>query len=183
MHYTISDEDKVLFRDSQKQTRRLKSNDKVILHRPKKPSQQLAKPALMFSPTINYSTDIAKVNGTTPLSFQRTGVQPRTLRRLRQGKLLPVKTLDLHGLTVIEAENQLLVFLDHCIKQNIRIINIIHGKGHNSKQLLPPLKNLVNQFLRCHRSVLAFTSTPFDSSGAGAVHVLLKRNCLCLPIS
>lgn len=174
MDHDISDEDKVLFRHSQKQTRRLKSNNKVVLHKPITRTKSIAEPILTASPLLDQSVVVTKVRGETLLSFQRSGVQPRMLRQLRQGKLPPVKTLDLHGLTVIEAESQLMVFLDHCNKQNIRIINIIHGKGYHSKQLFPPLKNLVNQFLRRHPSVLAFTSAPFN--GSGAVYVLLKRH-------
>ena len=176
MNHDISDEDKTLFRNSQKQTRRLKPNDKAIFYKSKNLTRQVTKSEPMVTASSHYLIDVEKVNGTTPISFQRSGVQPRTLRQLRQGKLLPTKTLDLHGLTVIEAENQLIIFLAHCNEHNIRVISIIHGKGYNSKQPFPPLKNLVNQFLRCHHNILAFTSAPFNGSGTGAVHVLLKRN-------
>ena len=87
MNHGISDEDKTLFRNSQKQTRRLKPDDKVIFYKPKTLAKNFTKPAPDISSPSNYSVDVAKVNGTTPISFQRSGIQPRTLRQLRQGKL------------------------------------------------------------------------------------------------
>ncbi len=177
MNYKISDADKVLFRNSQRQTRRLKTNNKVVWHKPRTLDKQVVESTHMICPAADHSFDVAKVSGTTALTFQHSGVQPRMLRQLRQGKLPPEKTLDLHGLTIIEAEDRLIDFLNHCSKQRIRIISIVHGKGNNSKQPFPPLKNFVNQFLRRHRSVLAFTSAPLrGGGGTGAVYVLLKRN-------
>ena len=175
MANTISDEEKKIFRDHQEQTRPLKSSNKVVHQKPKLKAQRILQPTLNDTPPIDKTFDVARVSGETFLSFQRSGVQPRTLRQLRQGKLAPTATLDLHGLNVQATEIALMDFMTASLNSNKRVLRIIHGKGHTSKQPYPPLKNAVNHFLQQHPAVLAFCSAPVNDGGNGAVYVLLKR--------
>jgi len=82
--------------------------------------------------------------------------------------------LDLHGLTVIEARNELLEFLGECEVLGIRHAIIIHGKGFRSKDK-PVIKPMVNRWLRSTDNVLAFHSAQPKDGGSGAVYVLLKK--------
>jgi len=174
----ISDKEKELFRNSQQQTRRLKATDKVVHQKPKVKAKRISQPEFKDIPITEQPSDVEQVSSETFLSFQRSGVQPRTLRQLRQGKLLPTATLDLHGLTVLAAQEALMTFLAASLNNGRRVVRLIHGKGHTSKQQYPPLKNAVNQFLRQQPMVLAFSSAPVADCGNGAVYVLLKRTSI-----
>jgi DNA-nicking Smr family endonuclease len=54
-------------------------------------------------------------------------------------------------------------------------VRIVHGKGINSTDSLPVLKNVVDRVLRQRSDVLAFHSAPPAQGGTGAVLVLLAR--------
>lgn len=178
MSNDISDEEKNLFRKSQQKTRRLRPYDKVIYQQAKTPLNVTPITAALESAKLDIELEVEKVSGETNLQFQRSGVQPRTIRQLRQGKLLLEATLDLHGATIAQAQVLLDEFLNTALLRKKRVIRIIHGKGYTSKQQFPPLKNIVNTFLRQHNKVLAFSSAPVNDGGTGAVYVLLKKSTL-----
>jgi DNA-nicking Smr family endonuclease len=55
---------------------------------------------------------------------------------------------------------------------------IIHGRGHNSREGIPVLKERLQVWLtrgRIGRHVLAFATARPQDGGAGAVYVLLRR--------
>ena len=109
------------------------------------------------------------------LAYRRAGIQKRILARLKKGKIVPERILDLHGMTETAAQKKLLVFLDHCSHESIRCIRIIHGKGRGSRNNIPVIKNLLNNLLRDREEVLAFTSAPVNDGGTGVVYVLLDN--------
>ena len=45
----------------------------------------------------------------------------------------PQRTLDLHGLTRVEAMQRVDSFLDECRQDGLTKVLIVHGKGHHSK--------------------------------------------------
>ncbi len=112
------------------------------------------------------------------LSFSRSGLQHNVLKKLRQGKQPIEQILDLHGLTVAQARNELLDFLEKCIAENVRHALIIHGKGFRSRDK-PVIKPMVNRWLRAVDQVLAFHSAQPMDGGNGAVYVLLKTSSVC----
>lgn len=109
------------------------------------------------------------------LSFSRSGVQPSTLKKLRQGKLAIDSSIDLHGMTIDEARSYLLEFLGECEADSSRVILIVHGKGYSSPNAKPVIKPMVNRWLREVSSVLAFSSAIPADGGTGAVYVLLRK--------
>lgn len=109
------------------------------------------------------------------LSFSRSGLQLKVLKKLRQGKHPIEHSLDLHGLTVTEASRELLEFLGECEAAGVRHAIIIHGKGFRSKEK-PVIKPMVNRWLRSAEMVLAFHSAQAKDGGSGAVYVLLKKS-------
>lgn len=110
------------------------------------------------------------------LSFQRSGVQDRLFNQLRAGQLTLDAELDLHGMTIAIANQQLAEFIHSCRQERIRCVRIIHGKGWGSKDNQPVLKTKLNAWLQQEENVLAFCSTPMEDGGAGAVYVLLRRS-------
>lgn len=109
------------------------------------------------------------------LSYRRDEVPPQLLRRLARGDYAAQEELDLHGLPARGAESLLREFLRDCRAHGVACVRIVHGKGRNSDERLPVLKNLVDRVLRQRADVLAFHSPPPAQGGGGAVLVLLKR--------
>ena len=108
------------------------------------------------------------------MAFLAPGLQKNVLKKLRKRYYGVDAEIDLHGLTSRDAQQQLLHFLHLCVEDGCRCVQLIHGKGYNSPQQQPVLKNDLNLWLRQHKDVLAFCSTPQKAGGAGALYVLLK---------
>ncbi|MCU7851359.1 MAG: Smr/MutS family protein [Candidatus Thiodiazotropha sp. (ex Monitilora ramsayi)] len=109
------------------------------------------------------------------LYFARPGIQQRVMHDLRRGYLEIGAELDLHGLTVRYAREDLNRFLAACNQRGIRCARIIHGKGYGSEGRQPVLKQKLNLWLRQREEVLAFTSAPRHDGGTGAAYVLLRN--------
>ncbi len=106
------------------------------------------------------------------------GLDRRILKRLKKGDYALQGHVDLHGMTKEEARAAVDQFITESRAGGKRCVLIIHGRGHNSKDQIPILKERVKTWLergRLARSVLAFcTARPCDG-GAGAVYVLLRK--------
>ncbi len=107
-----------------------------------------------------------------------TGLDPRLIRRLRRGEFAVKAHLDLHRLTTDEARSALDRFLQAAYRLGHRCVLVIHGRGLNSKDQVPVLKQRLKGWLgrtALSRLVLGFTSARPCDGGAGAVYVLLRR--------
>jgi DNA-nicking Smr family endonuclease len=106
------------------------------------------------------------------------GLPPAVLDQLRKG-LFPVQDyLDLHGLTLNEAETAINEYISLQASLGRSCILIIHGRGHRSLNGIPVLKhNLENLLLRrpIKKHILAFTTARPIDGGLGASYVLLRR--------
>jgi DNA-nicking Smr family endonuclease len=114
------------------------------------------------------------VTGEEFLFFARSGLQLKTQKHLRQGKITIDDHLDLHGLSITEARQTLLEFISFAQKQQIRCIRLVHGKGYRSHSEQPILKNKVNSWLRQHPDILAFSSAQPKDGGTGALYLMIK---------
>ena len=108
------------------------------------------------------------------LSYVRAGIQKQVFRKLKRGQYSIEAELDLHGLTRLEAQQQLNEFVNECRSFGLRCVRIIHGKGYGSSNQGPVIKPLVNQWLQRRDEILAFCSARPADGGTGAVYVLLK---------
>lgn len=106
------------------------------------------------------------------------GLDPRILRRLRAGEFAYQAHLDLHGLTADEAKEAVTAFVRRAMAVGNRCVLLVHGRGRNSPDQRPVLKDGLKQWLtrgELGRRVLAFSSArPYDGGG-GAMYVLLRR--------
>ncbi len=109
------------------------------------------------------------------MSYRREEITPRVLKKLARGEYAAQEELDLHGLPAHAAEALLREFLRDCRAHGLGCVRIVHGKGRNSEERLPVLKNLVDRILRQRADVLAFHSPPAAQGGTGAVLVLLEK--------
>ena len=127
------------------------------------------------------------VEGRGPFSIQCTdeyvegvapGVDHRLAQRLHRGDFAIQAQYDLHGHTVDEAKVALQRFVSQARASGQRCVRVIHGRGRNSRDNRPVLKEQVQLWLshgRLSRLVLAFATAPAVDGGAGAVYVLLRR--------
>jgi DNA-nicking Smr family endonuclease len=107
------------------------------------------------------------------------GLDPRVLRRLRRGDYAWQAHIDLHGMTAEEARGAVDRFLAASVTAGHRCVLIVHGRGHNSKDQTPVLKERLKVWLargRAARIVLAFTTARPCDGGGGALYVLLRRD-------
>lgn len=107
------------------------------------------------------------------------GISPEVLKKLREGYFSYQDHLDLHGLNRQEARCEVTAFIMDSFALKRRCVLIIPGRGLNSKDKEPVLKNnLVAWLTRAplKRVVLAFASARSYDGGWGAFYVLLRKN-------
>lgn len=116
---------------------------------------------------------------------QVVGLDPRLVRRLRRGDFSWQDHLDLHGMTADEAHVAVDRFLVQAVLAGHRCVLLVHGRGLNSKDQTPVLKEKLKSWLargRAAHVVLAFTTARSCDGGAGALYVLLRRDRRRRPI-
>lgn len=106
------------------------------------------------------------------------GLDRKLLARLKKGEFPVQDYVDLHGLTKQEAELRICDFLLQSHRVGLRCVLVVHGRGLNSENQIPVLKERLPAWLMrgpVKRIVLAFsTAKPYDG-GTGAIYVLLRR--------
>jgi DNA-nicking Smr family endonuclease len=125
--------------------------------------------------SLDVHIDDAELHAGERLRFRRPEIGERTLRRLTRGRYSIQSELDLHGLTLPQAESALRDFIDDSLRRGYTCVRIVHGKGLGSGAAGPVLKAGVNRWLRRWREVLAFASARQVDGGSGAVSVLLQK--------
>ena len=106
------------------------------------------------------------------------GVDRRLAQRLHHGDFAVQAQCDLHGHTVETAKLVVQRFVAQAYTAGQRCVRVIHGRGRNSRDNRPVIKEQVQLWLshgRLSRLVLAFATAPAADGGAGAVYVLLRR--------
>ena len=109
-------------------------------------------------------------------------VEKNKLKKIKQGKVNPEKTLDLHGFTLLKAESELKRFIELCIRENKRFVLVITGKGRNSDESQGTEKRIIktalpiwlkNNFYMDKLQYFSFASQ--KHGGTGAYYLFLKR--------
>ena len=109
------------------------------------------------------------------LSYRKPGIGRDVLQKLRRGHWAIQGEVDLHGLRRDEAREQLGAFIREAMKQGLRCVRVVHGKGLGSPGKTPVLKGRVQGWLVQKKEVLAFVQARPLDGGAGALVVLLDR--------
>ncbi len=105
------------------------------------------------------------------MHYRAEGVQNKLVKQLAKGELTVYESIDLHGMTTMEAEVYMATTIDNQRYHHMTCIRIVHGKGYNVGDT-PYDKP---RYLTEHPRVLAFVSCPANRGGTGAVYVLLSR--------
>ena len=113
------------------------------------------------------------------------GISPGVVAKLRRGEFSCQAHVDLHGYDRVQARQVVVDFLRGSFARNQRCVLIISGRGHNSANRQPVLKeHLVVWLTRSplNRLVLAFATARSYDGGTGAFYVLLRRSPAKAPL-
>ena len=103
-------------------------------------------------------------------------------------KLFKVKSIDLHGYTLEEANKTIEIFIRQSFKEKINKLIVVTGKGLHSQNEKDPyvskdlsiLKYSVPEFIENNKSLMNMINEIKDASiedgGSGAFYIFLKKN-------
>lgn len=106
------------------------------------------------------------------------GLDIKTFQRLKSGSLSVAAHLDLHGMTLDQAQENLLFFVRESYLQGYRCVLVVTGRGRNSPGGQSILRSETATWLTkdpLRRVVLAFCTAQPKDGGAGAIYVLLRK--------
>lgn len=106
------------------------------------------------------------------------GLDTTLVHKLRNGLFSRQAYLDLHGMTAEAAQLEVERFLLQAVRDGLRCVLIIHGRGRNSPGQVPVLKDRLKLWLtrgKLARVILAFATARPHDGGPGALYVLLRR--------
>ena len=108
----------------------------------------------------------------------------------KKNKNLKVRSIDLHGYTLDEANKTIENFINKAFSENINKLIIVTGKGLHSENEKDPyvskdlgiLKYSVPEFINNNASLMKMineiTDAKIEDGGAGAFYIYLKKNKL-----
>ena len=140
------------------------------------PAQRIADDQSVLDQLLDCDPEEASFLSGDELNYLKNGYPQKLLRRLRHGNYSIEDELDLHGLTLSQAKQQVREFLSECEYQGIGTVRIIHGKGLSSPGREPVLKRHILGWLKKIETVIAVSSATPRDGGTGAIYVLLTRS-------
>ena len=108
--------------------------------------------------------------------------------KYQKNKNLKVRSIDLHGYTLDEANKTIENFINKAFSENINKLIIVTGKGLHSENEKDPyvskdlgiLKYSVPEFITNNASLMnminEITDAKIEDGGAGAFYIFLKKN-------
>ena len=109
-----------------------------------------------------------------------------SLSQIKMDKNL-VKTIDLHGFSLENANRTIDEFINRCFKTSVSKITVITGKGLRSKNINNPyvsknlsiLKNSVPEFIKSNfdlmKKIKSLKEAKAEDGGSGAFDIFLKK--------
>lgn len=179
------DDDKQAFMDAMANVTRLsrtksaptKKSEKPKVNEPIKSKSKTSLPPLQSRPSVICPQPYQpEVHAEDILSYQDPSINKTSWQQFRRGRYKWDLRLDLHGLTLLEAEAALEAMMFRAQTQGAKHLLIIHGKGSHDGNTPPIIKNWLWRWLRNAPHVLAIHSAPNHQGGAGAVLVWLKKH-------
>lgn len=128
---TLSEEDRALFRQLMAGTRKIKQD--TIVHRPQRKNQRSAGETLdpEQADASHYFSDEFQplLNTEGPVKYVRPDVSHFEAKKLRRGDYSPELFLDLHGLTQLQAKQELGALIAACRREHVFCACVMHGHG------------------------------------------------------
>jgi len=109
------------------------------------------------------------------IEWTRPGTRKDLAHRLHHGDFSVQDYIDLHGLTLTQAEEALIEFFKKALARQYSCVKVIHGRGLKSPHG-PVLKEALIRWLQgsFRKWVLAYATAKDCDGGLGATYVLLK---------
>jgi len=103
---------------------------------------------------------------------------PKRIKLVRQGKLTPDASLDLHGLQRTEVIDKLRQFFQRAHHHGWKTLLVITGKGLHSETGEPVLRNEVERYLSLEgrKQVIEWSRAPRQYGGNGALILFLPQS-------
>lgn len=100
------------------------------------------------------------------------------MKQLKQGKLSPEATLDLHGLMRTDVVEKLAYFLQNAARQGWQTLLVITGRGLHSADGEPVLRKEAERYLAAEgrKWVTEWSRAPKQYGGDGALILFLRKN-------
>ncbi len=121
--------------------------------------------------SINFNDHLPEVD--SPPS-----AMPKRMKQLKQGKLTPEASLDLHGFQRADVADKLRYFLQNAQHHDWQTLLVITGKGLHSQDGVSILRDEVEQFLSAEgkKRVADWGRAPKQYGGDGALILFLRKN-------
>ncbi|MCG3463715.1 endonuclease SmrB [Xenorhabdus bovienii] len=169
----MSEEDISLFRTSVTGARRIVQD--TVLHSPQRKKISYVAPARMMQEQVDasyYFSDEFQPNLDMegPTRYIREGANHYELKKLRRGDYSPELFLDLHGLTQLQAKQEIGALIAACRREHIYCACVMHGHGKHILKQQAPL------WLAQHPDIIAFHQAPKEWGGNAALLILIEMN-------
>ncbi|QTF07704.1 endonuclease SmrB [Brenneria izadpanahii] len=168
--YSLNDEELQLFRASVSGAKKLRQD--TYLHKPARRKLSELPPRRALQEQVDASFYFSdefqpQLESDGPTRYVRPGVDHYELKKLRRGDYSPELFLDLHGLTQLQAKQELGALLAACRREHVYCACVMHGHGKHILKQQTPL------WLAQHPDVLAFHQAPKEFGGSAALLVLV----------
>lgn len=109
------------------------------------------------------------------MAWVKPDIRKDIVEKLHGGEYSVQDSIDLHGMTLAEAEDALFHFFKGAIRKRLFCIKVIHGRGLRSPRG-PVLKGALKKLLHGAFSkwILAYATARHSDGGLGATYIILK---------
>ncbi|MFY3769815.1 Endonuclease MutS2 [Providencia manganoxydans] len=169
--FGLNDDDIHLFKEAIQGAKTIKQDQ--ILHTPirAKVTQPSSKKVQQeqIDATFYFSDEFQpQLEDEGPTRYLKPGESPYELKKLRRGDYVPELFLDLHGLTQMEAKQEIGALIAACKRENIFCACIMHGHGKHILKQQTPL------WLAQHPDIIAFHQAPKEWGGNASILLLIE---------
>lgn len=167
----LSADDQNLFRDLMSGTKKLTQD--TIVHRPMRKKVQEVPVKRLLQEQVDASHYFSdefqpRLAMEGPTRYVREDVSHFELKKIRRGDYSPELFLDLHGLTQMQAKQELGALIAACRREHVFCACVMHGHGKHVLKQQTPL------WLAQHPHVMAFHQAPKEYGGDAALLVLIE---------
>ncbi|CDG20827.1 conserved protein of unknown function [Xenorhabdus poinarii G6] len=171
--HQLNSEDISLFRTSVTGTRRIQQD--TVSHPPKRKKITQLAPERLMQEQVDasyYFSDEFQPNLEMegPTRYIREGDNHYELKKLRRGDYTPELFLDLHGLTQLQAKQEIGALIAACRREYVYCACVMHGHG---KRIL---KQQIPLWLAQHPDIIAFHQAPKAWGGNAALLILVEMD-------
>lgn len=176
--------DEEIFIEAMSDVKEIKEFRKIPVRGPQRLKRNIHRTTEEKDDSLDVLKDVVKGKGKIRLSdtgeyieWARSSVRKDLLEKLHQGHFSVQDYIDLHGMTLREAEYAFTSFFKEALKRGLFCIKVIHGRGLRSPEG-PVLKEALKRWLnrKFRKWVLAYSTAQDRDGGLGATYILLSGN-------